>query len=127
REVKAVSADEWVGFAHLAFYPFDHIQPYFPRLPRDIHSAELVREVFGNPFRQLEPIRHEWRTETVTALAMRVDATQHFDELPFLADALDDARCDVSEVTDHFRNGTGHARGCWALEWVLAPPRRRLF
>ena len=127
REVKAVSADEWVGFAHLAFYPFDHIQPYFPRLPRDIHSAELVREVFGNLFRKLEPMRPEWRTDNVMALAKGIDAEQDYQALLVLADALQDAGCDEREVLDHFRGGRGHVRGCWALEWVLAHPPRRLF
>jgi hypothetical protein len=127
RDVSDIPPEQWMGFAHLAFYPFDNILPHFRHIPADIHSADLVRELFGNPFRRLEPMRPEWRTDAVRALSKGIDVDQDYQTMLLLADALQDAGCDQIEVLEHFRSGSGHARGCWALEWVLTPPQRRLF
>jgi hypothetical protein len=119
-----VDPEVWVGFAHLAFFPFARPLPYFRRIPRELHSPDLIREVFGNPFRHCPPITRPWRTDTVTHLAWQIEATGDFTILPVLADALEDAGCDRREVLDHLRHGGPHARGCWALAWVLAEPRK---
>jgi hypothetical protein len=112
----------WTAFAHLAFFPFSATLPYFRRIPPEFHSPRLVREVFGNPFRRDPPIPQRCRTDTVMNLACHVEAAGDFAALPVLADALDDAGCDRQDVLDHLRSGGPHARGCWALAWVLADP-----
>ncbi|MBP3956348.1 hypothetical protein J8F10_13755 [Gemmata sp. G18] len=49
-------------------------------------QADLVRDVFGNPFRSLE-IQLEWLTETVLSLARGIYTDRAFDRMPILADA----------------------------------------
>jgi hypothetical protein len=39
--------------------------------------------------------------------------------MPILADALEDAGCDNSEILHHCRGSTEHARGCWVLDLLL--------
>lgn len=61
-----------------------------------------------------------WRTVDVMALARGVDASQDFNGLPVLADALQEAGCDSDELLNHLRDTTAsHVRGCWALDLVL--------
>jgi hypothetical protein len=126
RATAGVAPEKWVGYSHLAFYPFDLALPYFRRIPSDLHFVDLIREVFGNPFRRIPPLRDQWRTDTVMSLARQADSDADFAILPVLADALEDAGCDQEDVLDHLRHGGPHVRGCWAVEWVLTPPPRLL-
>jgi hypothetical protein len=117
-----VPADRWTGYAHLAFYPFYKPTPNFGRIPARLHSADLLREVFGNPPTRAAPLNRAWLTEDVVRIAQNADANADFASLPILADALQDAGCDRSDVLDHFRDANAaHVRGCWALELILDP------
>ncbi len=80
----------------------------------------LLREIFGNPFR---PARADsawltWKGGTVPAMARLIYDDYRFDEMPVLADALQDAGCDNEDVLAHCRGG-GHVRGCWVLDLLL--------
>jgi hypothetical protein len=78
-------------------------------------QADLLRDIFGNPFRSLE-IRSEWLTADVVALARGIYADRAFDRLPILADALQDAGCADEDVLGHCRAERGHVRGCWVVD-----------
>jgi hypothetical protein len=100
--------------------------------PTRAAACDVLREVFGNPFRPRPPVA-DWLgggwlspagttcpvTPTARAVAERIAAGHHFADLPVLADALDDAGCPDADVIDHLRHGTGHRPGCWALDLVL--------
>jgi hypothetical protein len=80
--------------------------------------ADLLRDVFGNPFRPAaaDP---SWLTSTVVALASQMYDSRDFSPMPILADALQDAGCDNADILDHCR-GTGlHVRGCWVVDLVI--------
>ncbi len=81
-------------------------------------QTELVRDIFGNPFRSVE-IQLEWFTSDVLALARGIYAERAFDRMPILADALQDAGCDDEEVLTHCREQREHVRGCWVVELLL--------
>ena len=83
-----------------------------------IAEAEIIRDVFGNPFR---PVAFDpsWRTETVISLACCIYAERAFDRLPILADALEEAGCNHADVLSHCRSPGPHARGCWVVDGVL--------
>jgi hypothetical protein len=36
-----------------------------------------------------------------------------------LADALEEAGCQLRDVLDHLREPGGHWRGCWVVDWLL--------
>jgi hypothetical protein len=87
-----------------------------PALPR---QADLLRDIFGNPFRPVT-IFSSWLSSTVFTLAQGIYSEKAFDRLPVLADALKDAGCDSDDILNHFRQPGEHCRGCWALDLVLA-------
>jgi hypothetical protein len=82
-------------------------------------EAELVRDVFGNPFRQVS-FSPSWRTGTAVSLAQQMYDAREFSGMPILADALQDAGCDSDDVLFHCRDTTAtHVRGCWVCDLLL--------
>jgi len=85
-----------------------------PRIVRDaivvaIDHAWLAERpsmrlaLFNNPIRYVcrRPI---WLTSTVAQLAASIFAESAFDQMPILADALQDAGCDNADILDHCRS-----------------------
>jgi hypothetical protein len=81
-------------------------------------GCDLLREVFGNPFRPV-PFSPAWRTDTAVSLARQAYEGRDFALLPILADALQDAGCASPEVLDHCHGSGPHVRGCWVVDLVL--------
>jgi len=82
-------------------------------------QAQLVREVFGNPFRRVT-VDPNWLTSTVTALARQAYESGDFTLLPILADALQDAGCENGDILNHCRDAHAmHVHGCWVVDLVL--------
>jgi hypothetical protein len=82
-------------------------------------QADLVRDIFGNPFRTVS-FAPEWRTDTAVSLARQMYQSRDFSAMPILADALQDAGCDNHEVLAHCRDTKqAHVRGCWVVDGVL--------
>lgn len=89
---------------------------------KSFDQAEVLREVVANPFRDID-FRPEWRTETVLGIAESIDEASAWDRLPILADAIQDAGCEIEYVLEHCRNSLlTHRRGCWVLDLVLNRP-----
>ena len=83
------------------------------------YQAELLREIFGNPFEN-PFFKPTWRTTDVMLLAQGIYDAKAFDRMPILADALQDAGCDNEDILAHCRDTSlTHVRGCWALDLVL--------
>jgi hypothetical protein len=83
--------------------------------------CELVREVFGNPFRPVK-VDLSWLSidgGSGGAVLHAVDEEDRFEELPYLADALTDAGCTEEALLRHLRTPSGHVRGCWAVDLLL--------
>jgi hypothetical protein len=80
--------------------------------------ADLLRDIFGNPFR---PVAFDpaWRTSTAVALAQQMYDSRDFGVMPILGDALQDAGCEHADVLDHCRGPGPHVRGCWVVDLVL--------
>ncbi len=81
-------------------------------------QVELVREVFGNPFRPVV-FNPAWRTDTVLALASQMYGSRQFGAMPILADALQDAGCENEAILAPCRQPSAHARGCWVADELL--------
>jgi hypothetical protein len=79
---------------------------------------QLYREIVGYGW-PVDPRWKLWRTDTVRLVALDIHRSQSFDQLPILADALQDAGCDDEAVLSHFREVKEHARGCWALDLAM--------
>jgi len=82
-------------------------------------QTEFIRDIFGNPFR---PVAFDaaWRTDTALSLARHMYESRDFSAMPILADALQDAGCDLDDILNHCRDANGvHVRGCWVVDFVL--------
>lgn len=106
----AASSFPWCAATSCAIYT--GVQPEGPEV------ATLLREIVGNPFRPvgIEPC---WRNVAVLALARSIEAEQEFEDLPILADALEEAGCCNAELLHHCRQEAVHVRGCWAIDLLL--------
>jgi hypothetical protein len=85
-------------------------------------QVELLRDVFANPFRPPPPLQEDvrsWNGGSVVALAQGIYEDRAFDQLPILADALEEAGCTSRAILDHLRGPGPHTRGCWALDQIL--------
>jgi hypothetical protein len=79
---------------------------------RNGRLAELVREVFGNPFRPLPARKFPGEVRALAQACFDGDHAAY----PVLADALADLGED--EAAEHCRL-TGHVRGCHVVDWIL--------
>jgi hypothetical protein len=88
---------------------------------RSAGQAEILREIVINPGRSLD--FSGWRTETTIGIARGIEAEAAWDRMPILADALQDAGCENSDILDHCRaSSSSHRPGCWVLDAVLDRP-----
>jgi hypothetical protein len=84
-------------------------------------QAGLLRELFGNPFRpsRLDPAWRRGHDSVAERLARAIYAERRFDELPVLADALEDAGCADRAILAHCRGPGEHVLGCWVVDLLL--------
>src|SRR5262249_38247864 len=78
----------------------------------------LLRCIVGNPFRSFT-LDSAWKTPAAVALARTAYEERRFDDMPFLADALEEAGCTDEQILSHCRGPGPHARGCWVVDLVL--------
>jgi len=81
-------------------------------------QAALLRDILGNPF-NLVTLDPTWRTTSAVQLARSLYEERRFEDMPVLADALEEAGCKDAAVLGHCRGQGPHARGCWALDLLL--------
>jgi hypothetical protein len=115
RRAGAVPYPSWVE-NRLSIY-----HAFLPVAKRE--QGALLRDVFGSPFRPppaIDPAWLAWKDGTVARLAKAMYEKRDFDHLPILADALEEAGCADAELLRHCRTPALHARGCWAVDAVLA-------
>lgn len=94
-------------------------KPNIEHIPEGgMDTSDLVRELFGNPFRPVT-FAPRWRSADAVGVARGIYEDRAFDRLPLLADALMDAGCDDEQILGHCRSDGPHVRGCWALDLVL--------
>jgi hypothetical protein len=83
-------------------------------------QCEMLRDIFGNPFRKPPKFDKRWRTDTAVSLARQMYDSRDFGAMPILADALQDAGCEEPAILDHCRDPKQvHVRGCWVTDLVL--------
>ncbi len=90
-------------------------------------SPHVIRSFFIEFFRKritewaepIPPLRAEWLTSDVVALARGVHAHGAFDGRPALCDALLEAGCDDPLVIEHLQTCPDHGPSCWVVEMIL--------
>jgi hypothetical protein len=111
--------DHWEQTARLISFLYYHETPPYQQIRAAYHRPEYVRDLFAAVLRRVR-FDPAWRTDAAVGLAGAAYDAGAFDRLPILADALEEAGCDVPAVLDHCRGGTTpHVRGCWVVDLVL--------
>jgi hypothetical protein len=108
----------WGAFKWLLQLPFESNTPSYHWVSREHHSLDLLREVYGNPYRAVA-FEEAWRTGAAMGMARQMYATGDFTAMPFLADALQEAGCENPDILKHCRAPVEHVRGCWVLDQLL--------
>jgi hypothetical protein len=86
------------------------------------YQAALLRDILGNPFRlprSVDVALLAWNDGTVRTISERIYEDWAFDQLPVLADALEDAGCADANILAHCRGPGPHVRGCWVVDLIL--------
>jgi hypothetical protein len=84
--------------------------------------CDLLLDLFGPRLSPQAPVRPEWLAwngGTVVAMAQHIYDGWAFGDLPFLADALEEAGCDDPILIEHCRGPGLHTRGCWVIDALL--------
>jgi hypothetical protein len=83
--------------------------------------ADLLRDIVGNPWGNagIAPPWLAWNDGFIPRFAQTIYDDRAFDQLPILADALEDAGCADDALLSHLRGPGPHVRGCWALDLIL--------
>ncbi len=103
---------------YLPTSPHPTLTPEAAWIAEGIAQCDLLYDVIGNPFH--EPgLVNAWRTPPVVALAKVIFAERAFSKLPELAELLEQAGCKNADILQHCRDTKEHARGCWALDYLL--------
>jgi hypothetical protein len=82
----------------------------------------LLRCIVGwSPFRpvHLDLAWMAWQAGNLLKMAQSIYDSQSFEDIPILADALEEAGCTNEDILSHCRQPGEHARGCWALDLIL--------
>jgi hypothetical protein len=81
----------------------------------------LLLDIFGNPFRPvpIDPAWLRWQGGTVVNLAHAIYDARQFENLPVLADALEEAGCANADILAHCHSDGPHVRGCWVVDALL--------
>jgi hypothetical protein len=108
-ELPAMAVHRALAVAEVTISNRPHEQSYL---------ANLLRDVAGNPF-ALGDGSVAFLSVAVLDLGRAIYDGQLFDQMPILADAVEDAGCSDAALLAHLRGPGPHAKGCWALDLVL--------
>jgi hypothetical protein len=87
----------------------------------EVCQADLLRDMVHNgaPCPPLPAAWLRWNDGCIGKMARAIYEERRFQDLPILADALDDAGCNLPHLLDHCRSPHPHVRGCWAIDAIL--------
>ncbi len=85
-------------------------------------QAALLRCLCGSVSRPAPVFQPAWLARhdgSVVAVARMIYEERRFDDMPILADILEETGCTDGAVLAHCRSGNKHIRGCWILDVLL--------
>jgi hypothetical protein len=80
--------------------------------------CDLARDFFRQVLYPIE-VDPGWLVPNVTNLAAVICTERSFEDMPVLADALEEAGCTHPVILAHCRDGKVHDCGCWLLDRLL--------
>ncbi len=132
RTFKAVGAAAWVakpsmGLAEALVVLQGSLAAECRMEPADatVDRCNLIRDLFGALFctPAADPAWLAHGNGAVLAMSRTIYEERRFEDMPILADALEDAGCTDAEILNHCRATAEHGRGCWVLDLLLDKER----
>jgi hypothetical protein len=84
--------------------------------PKKTLMAHLLRDIFGPLLFRHVAVQPSWLTGDVITLARSIYEDRRFEDLPILADALEESGCTDPDILGHLRSPGPHVRGCWVVD-----------
>jgi hypothetical protein len=84
-------------------------------------QCAMARDIFGDPFRPTARVDRAvlaWHDGAAVRLAEAISSARRFEDLPVLADLLEEAGLTDVELLRHLRGAGPHVFGCHALDAV---------
>jgi hypothetical protein len=103
---------------HMPWLPYQAMSPEAAWIAEGIAQCELLRDLVANPFQPLA-LHPSWRSGPAVDLAKTIIQDHAYSAVAELAGVLEKAGCDNPDILRHCRETKDHARGCWALDFVL--------
>jgi hypothetical protein len=113
----AVSTAAWAVAA------WSRVSPETPGPEKGL-QCHLLRDIIG-PLGESVRAAPAWlrcNGGAVRTLAEAIYQERRFEDLPVLADALEEAGCTDRGILEHCRAPGEHARGCWLVDGLLGRP-----
>jgi hypothetical protein len=85
--------------------------------PPPVQRCPLIRDLY--PPVLFDPAWQASNGGAVQKLARSIAEHEHFEDLPILGDALEEAGCTDRSVLDHCRHGSEHVRDCWVIQLLM--------
>jgi hypothetical protein len=84
-------------------------------------QCDAIREIFGQFHWNVKilPTWLQWNEGICVTLAKVIRRQGRFENMPILADALEEAGCNNPAILNHCRQTADHVRGCWVLDLIL--------
>jgi hypothetical protein len=110
----------WAAFAKLKAEPAEE-QSWQGPDEEEACQCIILRDIFGHVEypQAIQALWRRWQDSTVMKMADVIHQHRRFEDLPILADALEEAGCDHQAVLEHCRTPGPHMRGCWVLDAIL--------
>jgi len=94
----------------------------FPPTAEPAAQCALLRDLSGRlrrPHARLAEVAPEWGGGAARKVAEGIYLDRAWDDLPVLADALEEGGCAEEDLLRHLRAPGPHVRGCWVVDLVL--------
>jgi ATP-dependent Clp protease ATP-binding subunit ClpA len=101
------------------------VEQDFERAAEIRDQADRIRQTRQALHRQwrreyaIDPSWLRWNDGTVVKIARVIDQERRWQELPILADALEEAGCTDQVILGHCRQPGEHSSGCWVIDLLL--------
>jgi hypothetical protein len=120
QEARGTAVAHWAGTRAAAYRAGMQPDPAGWEAARAM-VRRLAGCVFGSPSRSLavDPAWLAWKGGTVLRMAEVMYAQRRWDDLPVLADALEESGCADGTLLGHLRGSEPHALGCHAMDALL--------
>jgi hypothetical protein len=84
------------------------------------YQCRLLADLLPDHPVAADPAWSAWQHGQLVSLARAIYDEGRFEDLPVLADALEEAGCAEPAILEHCRGPGPHARGCWVVDLLLA-------